>query len=95
MLYAGVRCDVDLHHYMSHLQEPTSDGISTDYIGQQMVIWGTDVIVEHCKRKFTKFLQKFVNEEVEEDETLMDMGTQLPFYMARIEEVTSYSHQLC
>ena len=52
-----------------------------------MVIWGTDVIVDHCQRKFTKFLQKFVNEEVDEDEALMDMGTQLPFYMARLEEV--------
>ncbi|XP_067934575.1 DNA replication licensing factor mcm4-like [Watersipora subatra] len=68
-------------------EDPTSDGISTDFTGQQMVIWGTDVIVDHCKRKFTKFLQRFVNEEVDEDETLMDIGTQLPFYMARLEEI--------
>ena len=52
-----------------------------------MVIWGTDVIVDHCKKKFTKFLQKFVNTEVDEDETLNDMETALPFYMAKLEEV--------
>ncbi|KAF6027943.1 MCM4 [Bugula neritina] len=67
--------------------EPTSDGVSTDYTGQHMVIWGTDVIVEHCKKKFTKFLQKFVNEAVDEDETLLNMNTPLPFYMARLEEI--------
>ena len=70
------------------LKEPTSDGISTDFgAGQHMVIWGTDVIVDHCKKKFTKFLQKFVNTEVDEDETLNDMETALPFYMAKLEEV--------
>lgn len=52
-----------------------------------MVIWGTDVIVDHCKKKFTKFLKEYVNDAVDEDETLNDMGTQLPFYMARLEEV--------
>ena len=61
--------------------------MSTDFTGQQMVIWGTDVIVDHCKQKFTKFLRRFVNTDIDEDETLMDMGTQLPFYMARLEEV--------
>lgn len=53
-----------------------------------MVIWGTDVVVEHCKRKFTKFLQKYVNNAVDDDETLMDTGTQLPFYLARLDEVS-------
>ena len=70
------------------LKEPTSDGISTDFgAGQHMVIWGTDVIVDHCKKKFTKFLHKFVNTEVDEDETLNDMEPVLPFYMAKLEEV--------
>jgi len=65
--------------------------VSTDFTGQHMVIWGTDVVVEHCKRHFTKFLEKFVNETVDEDETLMNMGTPLPYYMARLEEVSEFS----
>jgi len=60
-----------------------------------MVIWGTDVIVEHCKKKFTKFLQKFVNEAVDEDETLLNMNTPLPFYMARLEEVMLCNDSSC
>lgn len=61
--------------------------MSTDYTGQHMVIWGTDVVVEQCKARFTNFLQRFSSDDMDDDETLMDAGNHLPFYMARLEEV--------
>lgn len=74
------------------MQGATSGGLSTDFTEQHMVIWGTDVVVERCQKNFTKFLQKFTSEQVDDDETRMDTDIHLPFYMSRLDEVTLRFH---
>lgn len=64
---------------------PSSE-ISTDG-GPQLVIWGTDVVVSHCKEKFKRFVCRFVDKDVEEDERFEGMNIQEPYYMQRLEEI--------
>lgn len=78
---------VDLGGSESH-QDPhvPSSEISTDG-GPQLVIWGTDVVVSHCKEKFKRFVCRFVDEAVEEDERFDGMNIKEPYYMQRLEEI--------
>lgn len=78
---------VDLGGSESH-QDPhvPSSEISTDG-GPQLVIWGTDVVVSHCKEKFKRFVCRFVDEDVEEDERFEGMNIKEPYYMQRLEEI--------
>lgn len=62
---------------------PTSDSGT----GAQLVIWGTDVVVNHCKEKFKQFLKNFVNEDLDSDERMDGMDLQQPIYMQKLEEM--------
>uniref|UniRef100_A0A0B7ABH6 MCM N-terminal domain-containing protein n=1 Tax=Arion vulgaris TaxID=1028688 RepID=A0A0B7ABH6_9EUPU len=36
--------------------------------GSQLVIWGTDVVVSHCKEKFNRFISRYVDVSMADDE---------------------------
>lgn len=55
--------------------------------GPQMVIWGTNVVVQHCKEKFRRFVETFVEQDIEQDEAFDAMDIEKPIYMQRLEEV--------
>jgi len=65
----------------------TSEITSEASAGPQLVIWGTDVVVSHCKEKFRRFISKFVDKEVAEDEAFEGMDISQPYYLQRLEEV--------
>ncbi|KAG0428240.1 hypothetical protein HPB47_024760 [Ixodes persulcatus] len=62
---------------------PTSDSGT----GPQLVIWGTDVVVNHCKDKFKQFLKTFVNADLDSDERMEGVDLDQPIYMQKLEEV--------
>jgi len=53
----------------------------------QLVIWGTDVSVAACKAKFRKFLETFVDPDMEEDETFDGINKSEPLYLQQLEQV--------
>nr|QIC49964.1 DNA replication licensing factor MCM4 [Actinia equina] len=63
----------------------TSESGQAAAVAPSLVIWGTDVVVSETKRKFTKFLNEFVDENAE------DMGDGfdpiLPLYLQRLDEI--------
>ena len=65
----------------------TSEIASEANAGPQLVIWGTDVVVDHCKTKFRKFIQQFVDPNVDTDERFEGIDPNEPLYMQRLEEV--------
>ena len=64
-------------------------------VGPQMVIWGTDVVVSHCKDKFKQFVQTYVEQDITDDEKFDGMDITEPLYLQRLEEVlyTQGSHR--
>ncbi|XP_067887910.1 DNA replication licensing factor MCM4 [Heterodontus francisci] len=71
-----------------HADQPLADEVVTSEqsLGQKLVIWGTDVNVAACKEKFQRFLQRFVDPSVKEEEiTGLDLNE--PLYMQRLEEM--------
>ncbi|CAH1778811.1 unnamed protein product [Owenia fusiformis] len=66
----------------------TSDIISSESnAGPHLVIWGTDVVVNHCKEKFKQFVQRFIDHEVDQDEQFDGMDINEPLYLQRLEEI--------
>lgn len=53
----------------------------------QLVIWGTDVIVNQCKEKFRRFIEEFVGTGVDSDEQFDGMNVDDPLYLQRLDEV--------
>ena len=64
-----------------------SDTGSDTNTGTQLVIWGTDVVVNQCKEKFVRFISRFIDNSVEEDEQFDGMDVREPYYIQRLEEV--------
>lgn len=60
--------------------------VSAD-VNPQLVIWGTDVSVAACKAKFKKFLETFIDPDVEEDEKLDGFNPTEPLYLQKLEQV--------
>ena len=56
----------------------------------QLVIWGTDVSVAACKAKFKKFLETFVDPDMEEDEKFDGINPSEPLYLQQLEQVCYY-----
>ncbi|XP_033755282.1 DNA replication licensing factor mcm4-A-like isoform X2 [Pecten maximus] len=65
----------------------TSEITSDPNAGPQLVIWGTDVVVSHCKEKFRRFIARFIDRNVSEDEEFSGMDINEPYYLQRLEEV--------
>lgn len=57
--------------------------------GPQLVIWGTDVVVSQCKEKFVRFISRFIDEAVEEDERFDGMDVREPYYIQRLSEINA------
>jgi len=53
----------------------------------QLVIWGTDVDVSRCKEKFKRFLERYIDPSIEQDERFDGMDVEEPVYLQRLEEV--------
>lgn len=53
----------------------------------QLVIWGTDVDVNRCKERFKRFLERYIDPSVEQDEKFDGMDVDEPIYLQRLEEV--------
>ena len=58
-------------------------------VNPQLVIWGTDVSVAACKAKFKKFLETFIDPEVDEDEKLDGLNPEEPLYLQKLEQVST------
>ncbi|XP_070574384.1 DNA replication licensing factor mcm4-A-like [Ptychodera flava] len=65
--------------------EPSGAVTSDQPSGPQLVIWGTDVVVSHTKEKFRKFIQTFIDPEV--DETA-GYDPKQPIYLQKLEEIS-------
>lgn len=63
--------------------------VSAD-VNPQLVIWGTDVSVAACKAKFKKFLETFIDPDVEEDEKLDGFNPTEPLYLQKLEQVITF-----
>ena len=70
----------------------TSEITSEAAAGPHLVIWGTDVVVSHCKEKFRRFVETFVDKEMAEDERVTGMDIEQPLYLQRLEEVSALSN---
>ncbi|KAL8566321.1 DNA replication licensing factor mcm4-A [Nucella lapillus] len=71
--------------------EPTapSDPGSDAPVSTQLVIWGTDVVVNQCKEKFVRFISRFIDKSVEEDERFDGMDVREPYYIQRLDEINA------
>lgn len=54
----------------------------------QLVIWGTDVIVNQCKEKFRRFVEEFIGTGVDSDEQFDGMNVDDPLYLQRLDEIS-------
>lgn len=56
-----------------------------------LIVWGTDVNIQDTKRRFRDFLQKFVNDHPDQEETSpMNEDRAELYYMQRLDEVHVY-----
>jgi len=56
--------------------------------GPKMVIWGTDVDVSECKKTFRRFIENFIDPNMEPDEAnLAITDVNEPLYMQKMKEV--------
>lgn len=53
----------------------------------QLVIWGTNVSVADCKKKFRQFILRFIDPSVEDDEVAEGMNLNEPLYLQKLDEV--------
>lgn len=72
---------------------PSQSGATVE-TGNQLVIWGTDVSVSQCKKKFKDFLRSAnVSDHLDVDEVQakssgsVESGQKLPFYLTKLEEI--------
>ena len=65
----------------------TSEISSDPNAGPQLVIWGTDVVVGQCKDKFKKFVIRFIDLDIKDDERFAGLNANEPLYLQRLEEV--------
>uniref|UniRef100_A0A2L2XZ57 DNA replication licensing factor MCM4 n=2 Tax=Parasteatoda tepidariorum TaxID=114398 RepID=A0A2L2XZ57_PARTP len=66
--------------------EPTA--VTSDHQGgPQLVIWGTDVVVDQCKAKFRQFIEEYTDVTLEMDELMDDVDFARPYYLQKLEEI--------
>ncbi|XP_026463702.1 DNA replication licensing factor MCM4-like [Ctenocephalides felis] len=64
-----------------------SDRDESESAGPQLVIWGTNVVVNECKRKFKSFIERYIDNTPEYDERSEGMDLNEPLYMQKLEEI--------
>lgn len=72
---------------MQEQTRQTSEPGSDVAAGPQLVIWGTDVVVSQCKEKFVRFVSRFIDQSVDDDERFDGMDIREPYYLQRLDEV--------
>uniref|UniRef100_T1J2B5 DNA replication licensing factor MCM4 n=1 Tax=Strigamia maritima TaxID=126957 RepID=T1J2B5_STRMM len=60
--------------------------VGTSEAGPQLVIWGTDVIVSECKKKFCQFIQRFIDPTATQEDGQRNDPDE-PFYLQRLDEL--------
>ncbi|XP_063707123.1 DNA replication licensing factor MCM4 [Culicoides brevitarsis] len=58
--------------------------------GTQLVIWGTNVVVNECKAKFKRFIERYIDPDIANDEISEGINLNEPLYMQKLDEI----HQL-
>lgn len=71
------------------IPEGHSDSAPVSEVAPQLVIWGTNVVVSECKKKFTQFLLRYIDMDVAQDELTENINLSEPFYMQKLEEIHS------
>lgn len=76
----------------SQLQPIPESQSETDSMtgGAQLVIWGTNVVVNECKAKFKRFMQRYIDPDIASDEISEGINLNEPLYMQKLDEI----HQL-
>ncbi|XP_043502442.1 DNA replication licensing factor MCM4 [Polistes fuscatus] len=83
----------DKHIRQVNLSEPIPEeaaipGTSeSENTGPQLVIWGTNVVVNRCKEQFKRFVLRFIDPEAENDELPENMNLSEPLYLQKLEEI--------
>ncbi|KAI4485938.1 hypothetical protein M0804_006427 [Polistes exclamans] len=83
----------DKHLRQVNLSEPIPEeaaipGTSeSENTGPQLVIWGTNVVVNRCKEQFKRFVLRFIDPEAENDELPENMNLSEPLYLQKLEEI--------
>ncbi|KAI4499768.1 hypothetical protein M0802_005024 [Mischocyttarus mexicanus] len=83
----------DKHMRQVNLSEPIPEETATpatsesDNAGPQLVIWGTNVVVNRCKEQFKRFVLRFIDPEAENDELPENMNLAEPLYLQKLEEI--------
>lgn len=88
-----VRSDRKLRQVAIGGSDPPSESDRSEAVseanpaGPQLVIWGTDVVVSHCKEKFRSFVTRYVDRTIADDERFSGMDVEQPYYIQRLEEI--------
>lgn len=69
---------------ISEIQNGTSE---SDTTGPQLVVWGTNVVINQCKEQFKLFFQQFIDPDAENDELPENMNLSEPLYLQKLEEI--------
>lgn len=67
--------------------EPIPESSETDNAENQLVIWGTNVVISRCKEQFKQFILRYIDPEAEEDERMEGMNINEPLYLQKLDEV--------
>lgn len=69
------------------IPESSQEITDTAAAAPHLVIWGTNVSVEECKKKFKQFILRYIDPEAENDEVTDDMNLNEPLYLQKLEEI--------
>ncbi|XP_015586972.1 DNA replication licensing factor MCM4 [Cephus cinctus] len=67
------------------IQTPTHS--ESENGGLQLVIWGTNVVVNRCKEQFKRFIQRFIDPDAENDELPENLNLSEPLYLQKLDEI--------
>uniref|UniRef100_A0A1B0CFB1 DNA replication licensing factor MCM4 n=1 Tax=Lutzomyia longipalpis TaxID=7200 RepID=A0A1B0CFB1_LUTLO len=68
-------------------QDGAESATEASAAGPQLVIWGTNVVVNECKKKFMRFILRFIDPEADQDEISEGMDLSEPLYVQKLEEI--------
>lgn len=72
----------------TQIQDDRQQPTTSEQEQPQLVIWGTNVVVNQCKEKFKRFVKTFVDPDAELDERMEGMDVNEPLYLQKLEEVS-------
>lgn len=88
-----MRADIRTDRHVRQVQvgselDPIREASETDSAAaNQLVIWGTNVVVNECKVKFRRFITRYVNSNIDNDEFSEGMNLGQPLYMQKLDEI--------